>query len=336
MLTRFLRIGRGHAAAGRNMSDPWGTLGSVDAREGDRVIPNGADMGNRANFVVVKDRDWQLYYSHWAGCRMLDALVGGPELALRYAQALPQRAKDQWVDPLWADGGAVVDLDRRRVLFFGDELMMEMPERRAMMGVLAAVWPDYSIGWAYDGTVELAAYVGAELPPHTWDIRPELRPARDRNALCHLVSLVDAAGQVRFWPVCWHLSKAWHGPELMERLPGRGVRSLTLGKIPEGGVHIDIRRKTLGAWQTADAMGIFQALPDLWSGWHAECWEDRFEEQALQCKGALRIPELDLAAGVDSALAWIRRRVFQSFADSPAGQIHKLANLWVPYDPVWS
>jgi hypothetical protein len=264
---------------------------------------------------------------------MLDALIGGPEFALRYAQSLPQRAKDHWVDPIWADGGALVDLDRRRVLFFGDELMVEMAERRAMMGALAAVWPDYAIGWAYDGTAELAGYVGAELPPHTWDIRPELRPARDRNALCHLVSLVDAAGQVRLWPLCWHLSKAWHGPALMERLPGRGVRSLTLGKIPEGGLHIDIRRKTLGAWQTADTMGVFQALPDLWSGWHTECWDDRFEEQALQCKGALRIPELDLAAGVDSALEWIRRRVFQSLADSPAGQIHKLAKLLAPIRP---
>ena len=56
-------------------------------------------MGNRANFVIVKDQDWQLYYSHWAGCRMLDALIGGPEFALRYARSLRQCAKDQWVDP---------------------------------------------------------------------------------------------------------------------------------------------------------------------------------------------------------------------------------------------
>jgi hypothetical protein len=27
-------------------------------------------MGNRADFVIVKDHDWQLYYSHWAGRRM--------------------------------------------------------------------------------------------------------------------------------------------------------------------------------------------------------------------------------------------------------------------------
>ena len=90
-------------------------------------------MGNRANFVIVKDQDWQLYYSHWGGCRMLDALIGGPDLALRYAASLRRCAKDEWCDPTWADGGAVVDLGRRRVLFFGEPLMVEMNERRALI-----------------------------------------------------------------------------------------------------------------------------------------------------------------------------------------------------------
>ncbi len=30
-------------------------------------------MGNRANIVIVKERDWQLYYSHWAGGRILES-----------------------------------------------------------------------------------------------------------------------------------------------------------------------------------------------------------------------------------------------------------------------
>ena len=290
-------------------------------------------MGNRANFVIVKDQDWQLYYAHWAGGRVLDALIGGPELALRYAHSLRPSAKNQWVDPIWADGGVLVDLDRRRVLFFGDGLMVEMQERRAMISVLSAVWPGYAIGWAYDGTVELAGYVGAELPRPTWDKQPTLRLARGRNHLCHLVSVIDATGEVRMWPLWWHLSKAWHGPALLDKLPGPGVRSLTLGKIPEGGVHIDVPRNTVGAWQTADTMGIFHDLADLWSGWQIECWEDRFEEQAHRCKGALRIPELDLAAGVDSAQARIRDRVFQSFEDGPTGRVLKLAELLTPIRP---
>lgn len=68
-------------------------------------------------------------------------------------------------------------------------------------------------------------------------------------------------------------------------LPGPGARRLTLGIIPEGGAHIDVPRKTVGAWQTADTMGIFQALPDVWGGWRTECWEDRFEEQLIRCNG---------------------------------------------------
>ena len=131
----------------------------------DASSDTGGDMGNRANFVIVKDQDWQLYYSHWGGCRVLDALIGGPELALRYAASLRRCQKDEWCAPTWADGGAVVDLDRRRLLFFGEPLMIDMNERRALMAVLATVWPDYGICWAYDGTAELAGYVGLSFAP---------------------------------------------------------------------------------------------------------------------------------------------------------------------------
>jgi hypothetical protein len=290
-------------------------------------------MGNRANFVVVKDQDWQLYYSHWGGCRMLDALIGGPELALRYAASLRQCAKNGWCPPTWADGGAVIDLDRRRVLFFGESLMFDMNERRALMDVLATVWTGYEICWAYDGTGELAGYVGARLRPDAWNRQPNLKLARGRNQLCHLISVVDTNGELRFWPLWWHLSKAWHGPALLDKLPGPGITRIKLGKIPEGGAHIDMRRKTLGAWQTADTMGFFHALPELWPGWQTETWEDRFEEHVKRCNGALRVPDVDVVAGIDNAQAWIRKRVFESFEDSPAGHIAELAGMLAPLAP---
>jgi len=138
-------------------------------------------MGSRANFVIVKDHDWQLYYSHWAGCRMLDALIGGPELALRYAVSRRRCEKNEWCPSTWADGGAVVDVDRRRILFFGESLMVEMNERRALMGVLATVWSDYEICWAYGGTKELAGYVGASLPPDS----PHRRASKDVGGLAN-------------------------------------------------------------------------------------------------------------------------------------------------------
>jgi hypothetical protein len=290
-------------------------------------------MGNRANFVIVKDHDWHLYYSHWGGCRIVDALIGGPEFALRYAASLRQCERNEWCPATWADGGAIVDLDAHKVLFFGDSLMFDMNERRALMHALATVWTGYEIHWAYDGTEELARYVGVELPPDPWSREPNLKLARGRNHLCHLISVVDADGQLRFWPLWWHLSKAWHGPALLDKLPGPGIRRIKLGKIPEGGAHIDVRRKTLGAWQTADTMGFFHALSELWPGWRTEVWDDRFEEHVQRCDGALRVPEVDVVAGIDSAEDWVQKRVFESFEDSPAGHIAQLAEMLAPVAP---
>lgn len=135
------------------------------------------------------------------------------------------------------------------------------------------------------------------------------------------------------WPLWWHLSKAWHGPALLSSLPGRGIKSLTLGKIPEGGVHIDVPRKTVGAWQTADTMGIFDALPQVWQGWTTECWEDRYDEQVTRCGGALRVPQLDLEAGIDSALPRIEKRVFETYQDSPAGHLMMLVTMLSDVEP---
>lgn len=105
---------------------------------------------------------------------MLDALIGGPDFAVLYARSMEPRSKTDWVDAGWADGGAVIDLDQRRMLFFGDELMTGIPERRAMLTVLDDLWPGYEIGYAYDGTAEIADYVGGR--PHAHQQCPRLDP----------------------------------------------------------------------------------------------------------------------------------------------------------------
>jgi len=265
-------------------------------------------MGNRANFVVVENQDWQLYYAHCTGYCMLDALIGGPDLALRYVANLRRCSPDDWVDAGWADGGAVIDLDQRRLLFFGDELMTGIPERRAMLKVLDELWPAYEVRYAYDGTAEIAGYVGGQPRVHEWPKCPTTKLARNRKELCQVVSVFDSQGRLRLWPLGWTVSQAWHGPSLMDKLPGPGLTRLKLHVIPEGGVHIDVGRKTMGEWHTADTMGICRELADLWPGWHTEAWADRFEEQARRCGLALRLPGLELADAADSARSWIRKR----------------------------
>jgi hypothetical protein len=45
------------------------------------------------------------------------------------------------------------------------------------------------------------------------------------------------------------------------------------------------------------------------------------------------VPELDLAAGAGAAREWLRKRIFQSFEDSPAGAIAGLMKLFDPTGP---
>jgi hypothetical protein len=290
-------------------------------------------MGNRANLVIVEQGDWSLHYSHWGGGRMLDALAFGPDFALRYIKAHRLCGEGEWTSPLWADGGALVDVDQRRLLFFGDELMTTMPERRAMLEVLTLTWPDYSVGWAYGGTDEIAAYVGAE---RRWEIGrkgQQLRLARGRDGLCQVVSVVGSDGALRLWPLWWGYSAAWQGPSLLNRLPGKGISRTRREMIPESGLHVDVPKRRVGAWVTTEARGLCDLLQDRWPGWQADFWEDRYKEQFRRCAGALRVPELDVAAGTTAAQDWLRRRVFQSFEDSPAGAIAGLMKLFDPSGP---
>ena len=178
---------------------------------------------------------------------MVDLLIGGPPLALQFLESLGRRqSHDTWTDPLWCDGGAVFDFDRRRVVFFGDSLMVEMPFRRTILAALAEVWAGYEICYAYDGTAEIGGYVGKEFALPSLDGLSAPKLAKSRNSLCHLVSVIDASGELRMWPLWWGDSKAWHGPALLDKLPGSGVRRLRLDKIPEGGVHIDVPRNVSG------------------------------------------------------------------------------------------
>ena len=288
-------------------------------------------MGNRANLVLVDRDGWQLRYSHWAGCRTLDALIAGPEMAQRYI--LAQEIASVWTDELWADGGLVLDLAERKLLFFGDELMSTMNERRAMFEVLAITWPGYSISWMYDGAAGVAAYVHASFPLRGRPSQPELLLAENTARLHHLVTVIGDDGGLRLWPLYWGSSAAWHGPELIDILPGAGQHAIRLGMLPESGIHVDVPNKCLGVWLTTPAPGLLRWLPQLWPGWRIELWGDRYEEHILRCGPSVTAPQLDITSGIIQVESWLRKRVYRTFEDSPAGQFARLARLFGVLEP---
>ena len=101
-------------------------------------------------------------------------------------------------------------------------------------------------------------------------------------------------------------------------------------------MHVDVLGKAVGVWLTNPDPGLFRWLGRLWPGWRIDRWDDRYEEQFLRCGPSVTAPELDLTSGVVEAQAWLRKRVFQSYGDSPAGYVSRLAALFGSSDPVSS
>src|SRR5262245_36324999 len=117
-------------------------------------------LAHHANFVLVDDSGWRLYLSGGAN-GIIEYLAAGPEATIRFIEEHgPEDVR--WWDEAFAEGGAVVDRVRRRLLFYGNDLLCELPFRRSAFALLAENWPGWQVDWAWDGLGDLVDYVGVD------------------------------------------------------------------------------------------------------------------------------------------------------------------------------
>ncbi|MGW0520637.1 hypothetical protein [Crossiella sp. NPDC003009] len=260
-------------------------------------------MGHRANFVLVEpDGDWSLRYSHWAANTLDTDLLPGPEHAVRLVRA--QQPTEEWLDQRWGEGGLLLDLRRRVVLFFSWHLR-ELPLRAAVFAVLARTWPGWQVRWAYRGMAELRGWVG--LPPGQQPPEPPEELSADPEfAFDSLVSVRMAEGIRAYSVDPEDDALAWLGPRLLDLLPAEGlVRSGEY--LPGSGLHLDLVGRELGLWTTGTLPGEVDELAARWPGWRVRFWADRFAEQFGRIGHAVRLPPVDLAAGLTELEARFRR-----------------------------
>ena len=74
-------------------------------------------MGNRANFVVVRDGHAKGYYDNWAAMGCLDAFAAGPEGACEAIAGF--EPVDELMDWAFAEGGYLIDFDEKTAMVFG-------------------------------------------------------------------------------------------------------------------------------------------------------------------------------------------------------------------------
>jgi hypothetical protein len=291
-------------------------------------------VGQRANLILVEGHEYRLFYSHWCANTLPRDLFWGPEHAAAFIRI--QRAVDvsSWLDDVWAEGGALLDLGRRHFLLYGgEEVLCNVPLRRIYLELLARVWKGWTVRWAYEGIADLADYVNyprdrvlTSKDKDSTDV--SLTPPEQKDWTDLVASVRFDEDTVRLYPlagdVASHLSR---GTKLVDNLrPGDGLPQLLLDEwtteFPSGGYHLDLPAQRLEFWVARDAPGIRNRVANAWPGWEIRWYHDQYEKQLDRADGLLRFPIPDRQTLLDRC----REMVLLERITSPVDTVRMLAD----------
>ncbi len=224
-----------------------------------------------------------------------------------------QREVDEsaWLDEVWAEGGALLDLDRKQFLLYGgEEVLYNVPLRRGYLELLAQVWNGWTVRWAYEGIADLADAVGypraGVLNQGNQDSTDvDLAPPEQKDWTDLVASVRLEDGAIRLYPLAGDMtSYLAAGPKLTAHLrTDAGLPRLFLGEwteeFPTGGFHLDLSTQRLDFWVARDAPDLGNRVARAWPGWETRWHWDRYEMQLERTNGLLRLPLLDHLALLD-------------------------------------
>jgi hypothetical protein len=275
-------------------------------------------VGQRANLIVVTGPGtYQLHYTHWHASSLDRDLFWSPAEALDFI--LRQRSVEDgadWLDDVWAEGGAVLDPSARELLWFGGEdILYDAPLRRVHQALMGLLWPGWRLTWASEGIADLARRVGKPVDEVLAE-REQTRPATlgrpaEPSWIRTLVSRRDTRGELGFFAsLTTPANLVLTGPALcaeMDQLGGEAsfdwaARSPT---FPDGGLHIDERARRVELWMAATLADAGRRMAAAWPGWTTTFHGDRFERQ-LELPG-VRFPQRSRAELVAEVRAIVVR-----------------------------
>lgn len=254
-------------------------------------------MGQRANLIVKRGRQWRLFYDHWCANRLDVELFWGPEPARRFIEQLDAVDESRWLDEVWCEGAAMLDLDDRTLLFFGgEEIMGDVPLRRAHLSLMRDMWPGWRIRWAHEGIVTVGAHVGRPPAAFLCDSEPDpeerFRMESQKRGAARTLLTATRDGITAAWRVSGDEEALRLGPGALDVLDEAPETDLLpwRGAMPTGGVHVDFDTRTLGFWWAHPTPAIAARTAAAWPGWNITWFEDRYEAQIERSGLEIRLP----------------------------------------------
>ncbi len=239
-------------------------------------------MGSRANYIITHHGIHEIFYAHWGAQKVTRDFFFGPDMAIAVVRSTA--VTDQLLDDVWAEGGAVINLDRKRLrLWGGEDVGFDIGQRELWLELLALSWPDWDVAWADHGIFELADQIGI---PRT-DVRGKGFEAFEPNESSGLnldhsgspdsfVTLRNENGQLNdFLLDPEPESLIAEGPRLLEMLKAHAESAIPKEDDPlwpHLGIYFDVNSKSM--WMSYGSTfdpDVDEAVSRIWPGWAVRC-----------------------------------------------------------------
>jgi hypothetical protein len=263
-------------------------------------------MGHRANLIIVEDNAFTLRYDHWVSNRLDDVLFWGSKYALEYIEAQELVGENGWLNDVWAEGGVVLDLDKKTLLWFGGEdVAWDVPLRNVFLELQKKIWSDWNIEWAFRGIVDIAEYVGYDkekvISPKTEDTDVTDMTFPERLDWTDIVGAIKFADRTtKLFPLAGNVQRFLkNGKNIIEQGKNLGgFESIVWTEIsndsfPSGGFIIDETQKTVEFWLAKECSDVLNELRRFWDAWDIDWRLDNYNFQVEKLQGNLVLPQID-------------------------------------------
>lgn len=247
-------------------------------------------MGSRASYIIIEHSAITAYSEHWGAQTVPQLIARGPAETVSHIRDLPPV---NWLfDTDWAEGGILVDVDARTLIFWGGEnIDYSAYLRRLFLPVLGRIWHGWSVSWATRGIVDFAEYPGVArslgIDPASvvgsgagtdWHRYPEsvVRAPTARRWNDTLVTVKWEDGRVSDYildqiPPVYLMFGAPLLDVLRDREPDAPPREDggdTYHATPKSGAFADLAEYTLWVWDSSTINPVHQeCVAQAWPGW---------------------------------------------------------------------
>lgn len=100
-------------------------------------------MAERANYILKKGAQCEIFYTHWRALNLVSDLLCGPERFLAYVK--PCETRDELLKEPWIEGCVIVDKPAKLLNFWSSEL----PNISSVMAIcvdeISEIWPGWQV-----------------------------------------------------------------------------------------------------------------------------------------------------------------------------------------------